>query len=198
MARRNDLFPAATAVFVLHGPATAQHCRFMKRIVGEGPVLFFGDLDPMDLTTFGTLRAGGTGWDDDPAVKINVQYRGINDYVLCLAEENWAQHAATSPRPPGHAVPGLGPLLIRMQPIERRHLKVLCRLMPDLQRLVGPRAFDLMTGGWKLEVEALSFNRIFMAKLIHRVLDLGWHAPDGKRKLKFAANRTCAPKRDSE
>ena len=59
-----------------------------------------------------------------------------------------------------------------MEAVERRHFGVLCRLMPDLEQVVGSRAFDLMRRGWKLEVEALSFKRALMANVLRRILDL--------------------------
>ena len=179
-----ELLPPTTAVFDLHGPATAQHCALVKRQADglKVPHLFYGDLDPMDLTTFGTLRAGGTRWDHDPATAISLDYRGINDRVLALAEKNvnpslrasqaWDTAAEESSTDPPDSK--LRPLIFPMIPDERRHFEVLEKLMPDLEELVGPRCLELLRQGWKIEVEALHpthFGKGFVSKLLKMILE---------------------------
>ena len=85
---RHDLIPDAVGLFCLHGPATTTHCGLIKHHVDtvHAPLLFYGDLDPMDLTTFATLRVGGDEWSDSSSVAVQLEHRGINDDVLRLVE----------------------------------------------------------------------------------------------------------------
>ena len=147
---RHDLIPDAVGLFCLHGPATTTHCGLIKHHVDtvHAPLLFYGDLDPMDLTTFATLRVGGDEWSDSSSVAVQLEHRGINDDVLRLVESMT-----------GAAAPGHGSyqqrLFIPMVSDERRHFDVLNELVDDVADLVGPRCFDLLCQGFKLEVEAL-------------------------------------------
>lgn len=174
---RKDLLPSSTAVFSLHGPASGRHCALLKHQADERglPLLFYGDLDPMDLTTFGTLRAGGTKWDFDPSTAIKAVYRGIDDSILSLVEQNlgWSRRSRSSHRSGPSSFSILRPFTTRMVPDERRHLEVIEKLMPDLEEIVGPRCIHLLRHGWKLEVEAFhshSFKRGFETRLIQSLL----------------------------
>ena len=66
-----------------------------------------------------------------------------------------------------------------MPAIEREHLELVVGLLPDLEALVGSRCLELLTSGYKLELEGASnpalYQRGFAAELCRRVM--------GRRRL---------------
>jgi hypothetical protein len=95
------------------------------------PAIFLGDLDPLDIHVYLTLR------EEAPVLR----YGGLNDACLDLCERNLKQ---------GRLL--LGAPLLPMGPMEQRHFSILDSMV-DLAALIGPRSRDLLQSGRKLELE---------------------------------------------
>lgn len=111
--------------------------RSVMKGFGISKLLFIGDLDPLDLTNFAILRAGTPDFSMQ-ATPLDVEYIGIDDGWLDLAERLRLR------APPEYDQP----------PEEQEHFGIVLDLLPDLQELVGPRAFALLCAGKQVEIEA--------------------------------------------
>lgn len=108
---------------------------------GNGaPICFLGDLDPLDLTHYLTLRAGGVG---SAPTALDVTYLGVGDALIALCEA----HVRSRVRPLFEQV------TITMTDFERRHLAALEAVWPVMASVVGPRSMALLRAGRKLELE---------------------------------------------
>jgi hypothetical protein len=92
---------------------------------------FLGDLDPVDLMIFAWLRA------KLPFRK--VAHLGVGDALLSALNANIAEF-------PNNVV----------SPSEKLSLPTLCQAFPDVRETVGSQCFDLLFGGYKIELEAVA------------------------------------------
>lgn len=107
------------------------------------PILFFGDLRPLDLAVFALLRRGSPHFSARRVVPLPVRFSGINDAWLALADEF---------RRPGKQLQEL-----QMSSTDQEHFELVRELVPDLQSLAGPRSFDLLRSGQQVYLE-MTYN----------------------------------------
>lgn len=108
------------------------------------PLLFVGDLKPLDLTIFATLRSGDLSLRGRRLRGLDVCYLGVDDRLLALSE--------------AHLLPGytVERLCFEMWELEREHFQLMRELLPDLEELVGPRCLRLLESGRSLDLAALT------------------------------------------
>jgi hypothetical protein len=151
---------------------TARFLKAHAKDVGA-PVVFFGDLDPQALHSFAVLRAGGqrellSGKVCGP----NVTWMGLDarwlDFV-CL-------QLGTTEVPAHWTIP-LGWL-------GQEYWELVKRLVPDARKLLGARAFALLEGGVKLEVDALiSLTRAaFLEEFSRRLQPAVRRSPSARKR----------------
>lgn len=128
----DGVFPASGIALSRYGLPTPQYVDEIRLHVVKYqlPLMFVGDLDPLDLTIFSILRQN-----------VTARYLGIDDRWLDLCEAH---------RRSGDA---LESAQLTMGPLEREHWSIAQQLLPDVQRLVGPKCFALLESGKKLEIE---------------------------------------------
>ncbi|MBI5478013.1 MAG: hypothetical protein HY906_04110 [Deltaproteobacteria bacterium] len=159
--------PAGLGAVVRYGMATPNYCAWVKREAKalRLPVLFVGDCDPYDLTVFLSLQRGSDELVKTPATTVPVQYLGIDD--------RWLAMCAAAFSPPEGGNPDFKLVMVEMTPLERRHLEVLLKVAPELERLVGPRCRQILLAGRKLELEGACSRSLyaegFCQKLLHHV-----------------------------
>src|SRR4051812_11957096 len=136
-------FPDDLAVFCQAGLPSRATCNLLAHHVkwAGRPIYFIGDLDPLDLTIFTALRSGGPELRSRPSA-VPVRYLGINDRWLQLCRKNL--------RP---TIKGLEAITIKMGATEREHFDVMQRVLPALDRLIGPECLAILQSGRKLELE---------------------------------------------
>jgi hypothetical protein len=106
------------------------------------PVLFVGDLSVEALANFLVLRVGSPDLELRHGSGLPVQYLGVDDRWLALAEANRAPGARDMP-------------FSLLGEYEPEQADLLCELIPDLERLVGPRCFSLFKSYRSLGLEVL-------------------------------------------
>ncbi len=111
------------------------------------PLVFVGDLRPIDLTTFALLRTGTTDFSRRGAKPLPVTYAGINDDWLALSDLYRSRDWKMTKCP--------------MEPLEREHLALLHELVPDLPELVGERSWALLKAGQQVFLEMTYVNGSF-------------------------------------
>jgi hypothetical protein len=62
-------------------------------------------------------------------------------------------------------------MTIRLKWLDREYWQLVKRLVPDVRRLIGTRAYDLLNGGTKLETDALR-GRPFVEEFGRRLRSL--------------------------
>jgi hypothetical protein len=160
---RSDLFPARTDAVVHYGMPARRQCDLLRAHAEQvrSPLRFVGDLDPLDLSVFVALQAGGAPMRTRPAPPVPVIYAGIDDSWLALCERRLRGREIRN-------------VLIRQDRTERRLLSELERSGVDVEALVGPRCATLLRDGLKLEIEGASnaafYGKDFMAELLRRLL----------------------------
>jgi hypothetical protein len=160
---RSDLFPAQTDAVVHYGIPSRRQCELLRAhasVIGA-PMRFVGDLDPLDLTVFASLRAGGASLRGPQAPAVPVAYTGIDDNWLRICESRLRDRELVN-------------ILIRQDATERKLLGELERVGVDIEALVGPRCAALLRDGLKLEIEGAShaefYGRDIMRELLPRLL----------------------------
>lgn len=108
---------------------------YSKRL--DLPVLFVGELDPIDLTVYLMLLRGDVDLVSKRERGIPVRYVGVSDRWLAMRQSK-------DPSIRG----SLG-----MERLEREHLRLVMKAIPELKQLVGERCFSLLEAGHKLELE---------------------------------------------
>lgn len=105
------------------------------------PVIYVGDLDPLDLSSFLALRA----LDEDitKPQALSVLWGGISD--------RWLRLCRTHLREADRDLP-----MLPMTPLEREHWQALLDSAPEIREAVGPASAALLDSGMKLEVEGAS------------------------------------------
>jgi len=111
------------------------------------PLRFVGDLRPLDLSIYFAWRRGYPGTRG--ARDLPVRYCGIDDTWLDLCARSFKR---------GYR---LESVLLPMGRFERTHLAVVETLLPELERLVGPRSLDLLRSGWTLHQEGASNPKLY-------------------------------------
>ena len=131
--------PRDVALITRYGPVDAERRALLRPIAAAfaAPIVFAGDLDPLDLAAFATLALG-----PDP---IPMRYVGIDDAWLNLCEVDLATRDRVLER-----------VCIRLNDDERTGLDRLAKLPIDWPALVGPRCWALLQAGLKLELEGAS------------------------------------------
>jgi hypothetical protein len=102
----------------------------IQAVVTDREVLFLGDLDPVDLLAF--------AWFRENLKPQRLTYAGISDRFLDTLQLSCMQ------------VPS-----IRLSPSEEAAVAQMDQFLPDCRSLVGPRCKELLTGGRKIEIEAI-------------------------------------------
>ena len=160
---RSEIFPARTDAVVHYGMPSPRHCEMLRahaRAIGTG-MRFVGDLDPLDLAVFATLRTGGAPLRSRAAAAIPIAYFGIDDFWLGMCERRLGDRE-------------LRDVLIQQDQTERKLLVGLERAGLDVEALVGPRCAALLRDGLKLEIEgatnAAFYGKDFIAELLRRLL----------------------------
>lgn len=153
-------FPDDVAVCCQEGIPSRTYCKALKQHSEwlKLPLLFVGDLDPLDLTIFATLICGNPELRPSPSTAPSVGYLGINDPWLELCRSNLSrQHRE------------LRTVTIEIRKAEQEHYEIVKRIFPRLERLVGAECFRLLESGQKLELEGAAnpgiYGRSFTRKL---------------------------------
>ena len=116
------------------------------------PVLFVGELAADALATFLTLRLGSPDLELRHGAGLPVRYLGVDDRWLALAEAHLA---------PGRSIDGLTSSLLGEY--EAEQVDLLCELIPDLEKLLGPRSFRLLRSHRSLGLEPLYDSSFYVA-----------------------------------
>jgi hypothetical protein len=132
-------FPKHWIALVRYGLPTRSYLEEVRRRSEELslPIFFVGDLDPLDLTVYLMLRRGDVMLSSRSRPALPVHYFGVSD--------RWLEMRPSSKR---ELRGSLG-----MERFEREHLDFLLGVLPNLRELVGDRCFELLTAGFKLELE---------------------------------------------
>lgn len=142
-----DGAPADVALVWRFSPVGRAHAAALRAVVESfgAPLVFVGDLDPLDLATFGTLSRALAG--------LPVRYAGVGDA--------WVERCER------HLAPGttLRALSVGMSESEKAAVR---RAQADglgWRELVGPRGSALLDAGVKLELEGASNPAFFSPRL---------------------------------
>jgi hypothetical protein len=122
--------------------------RCIRQVIGQGEVLFIGDLDPVDLMVFSWLRTR--------LRPIPVRHLGINDPFLALVQPFDAESVAFA-----------------LAPSELAALSVLQTILPDLAELLGPQCARILASGRKLELDAIVSLRQTASPIVLAALSVG-------------------------
>lgn len=95
---------------------------WIRKVIGKQPLLFLGDMDPVDLMVFVWLRAS--------LRPKQVIHLGVNDYFLKAVR-----------------FPQISSLSIPCAPSERKSLALLRKLLPDLCDVVGDKCTKILERG---------------------------------------------------
>jgi hypothetical protein len=115
---------------------------FGRMLQGRPVVRFVGDLDPCDLGIFRALATGSPDHVSVPGWPLTVSYGGVASDWIAMWEGLL-----------GH---GIERHCIKMESLERTQYRALRDSWPDLPSTIGKRAFRLLEGGRKVEVEAFT------------------------------------------
>ncbi|HYV49049.1 MAG TPA: hypothetical protein VFA20_29515 [Myxococcaceae bacterium] len=149
------LLPDGTVVLHKYGLPTATYRREIGACLSKvRPAIFLGDLDPLDLHVYLTLRKDA----------VELRYGGLNDACLELCERNFKKGRLLFDAP-----------TIGMGPMERRHFSILDSMV-DVAALIGPRSRDLLRSGRKLELEGATNPHYFKRGHVEGLLSLVFRA----------------------
>lgn len=107
------------------------------------PLVFVGDLRPLDLTVFALLRRGATNFHGSRTRSLPIFYAGIDDRWLALSDQF---------RRRGKSMPES-----RIDTIELEHVDLIYELAPDLSTAVGGKSWGLLKSGHDVMVE-MTYN----------------------------------------
>ena len=137
------------------------------------PLVFVGDLRPIDLTTFALLRTGTTDFSRRGARPLPVTYAGINDDWLALSDQ--------------YRLRGQKMLECPMDRWEREHLALLHEFVPDLPELVGERSWALLQASQQVFLEVTygegSFRKGYPERLIAHLDAIAARATRSSRRI---------------
>ena len=107
-------------------------------------VAFVGDLDPQALHAFAALRAGGRkALLRGGRPRVPVRWAGVDSRWL-----NWICGGLSVGEVPSW-------MTIRLSRLDQEYWQLVKRFVPDVRALIGKRAYEMLEGGTKLEVDAL-------------------------------------------
>lgn len=152
------LFPKNWLVIERHSIPTPESLTTLHGLI-EGfrlPLVFVGDLRPLDLTVFALLRMGSTDFSARGAKPLPITYAGLDDRWLALSD-TFRLRGTTLPES-------------RMGALEREHVDLVQDLAPDLPRVVGARSWGLLKAGHDVLMEMTclgsGFRKGFPERLI--------------------------------
>lgn len=157
----DEIYPAGWMALSRYGLPTPEYLDEIRLHLAKHrlPLLFVGDLDPLDLTIFAILRHGEATLTGRSA-KLPVYYAGIDDGWLALCERNIRKHA-------------LNEAFLTIGALEREHLSITRELLPDIENMIGPRCLALLESGKKIEIEGACnigfYGEEFPALLVRRL-----------------------------
>jgi hypothetical protein len=154
----DQMIPSDWIVISRSGLPTIEHCAMVNRLREHLPVVFVGDLDPLDIHLYWSLRRGNVALEG--ADRKWMLYGGILDAWLELCHA----YLRSSRR--------LDEVLIRMGSAEKRHFRELSACVPHLNDLLGPRCFQLLAAGWKLELEGATSSAVYRIGLQRRIIEM--------------------------
>lgn len=138
---QDEMFPKDWIALCRHSIPSAQYLEEIAAHVARLrlPLLFVGDLDPLDLTIFMMIRdALRSSRTPD---RWGAHYGGVDDRWLALGDRYRRQGKR------------LDAALLHMESLEREHFQWVEELIPELDELVGPRSLEILQSGRKLELE---------------------------------------------
>jgi len=155
----NDI-PGDLALVWRFGPLDAGHSRILASVVDglDAPVLFVGDLDPLDLATYATLVRS------DAFSRKGVTHLGISDSWVEACERDLETHSARS----------LDRFCIRMDEDETEAWERLKTAWPESRTVAGPMACSLLDEGLKLELEGASNPKIYSTSFVRDLVHHLW------------------------
>ena len=112
------------------GLPNAEDVPWISGLIGQGQLVFLGDMDPVDLMVFAWLKAR--------LKHASLTYLGISDGYLSQL---------------GVVVPEA--FIMSCAPCERSSLTLLGSVLPDFRELIGPVCAALLDDGRKIELEAV-------------------------------------------
>jgi len=138
---RRSLFPKHWLAIERHSIPTRETIDALHFITKgfHAPLVFVGDLRPIDLTAFALLRRGATSFSSRAARPLPITYVGVGDRWLALSDEF---------RQSGKVMPES-----RIGDIEVEHLDLLEALAPGLSAVVGDRSWRLLKSGHDVLLE---------------------------------------------
>ena len=151
MALHQSDLPNKLGMVRRYGLPGTHDVSWIRQVVGQGEMLFLGDLDPVDLMVFSWLR---TQLQPTPT-----HYLGINDTFLSVLQL---------------AVPKSHTLA--SAPSEQAALALLPKILPELPELVGPQCADLLSRGRKIELDAVVSLCHSAAPIVQAALTFGTSA----------------------
>jgi len=107
------------------------------------PLVFVGDLKPLDLTVFALLRRGSADFSGAKSRPLPVVYAGLDDRWLAISDRF---------RRNGNVMPES-----RIGSLDREHVDLLADLAPDLPALLGDRSWGLLRSGHDVMIE-MTYN----------------------------------------
>jgi hypothetical protein len=138
---RQSLFPRHWLAIERHSIPTRETIDTLHFITKgfHAPLVFVGDLRPIDLTAFALLRRGATRFSSRTVRPLPITYAGIDDQWLALSDK-FRRHGKVMPES-------------RIGDIELEHLDLLEELAPDLSAIVGNRSWKLLKSGHDVLLE---------------------------------------------
>ena len=136
--RSFETLPDELAVFAQGGIPSRHYCQALRMLTESYglPLLFVGDLDPLDLTIFAALQSGTPELKGSSSTAVPAQYLGIDDRWLALCRRHATMRRMS-----------LDAISIKMEGIEREHFEVVKQVVPDLERIIGPESLELLESG---------------------------------------------------
>jgi hypothetical protein len=146
-----DFIPPDVAIINRYGvppKAYVDAALHVAQSFGARGLAFVGDLDPLDLTAFAVLR------ENAGREAHRIRYLGVGDDWLDLCARSLLRRVDRS-------LSTSYPYTLKMTAFELAHLQRLLRHVPDLAAVVGPRSWELLASGMKVELEGASNPRLF-------------------------------------
>jgi len=144
-----NLLPKSWRLFIRGGPMSKPSLMLIRDELNDlGVELFFvGDLDPLDLNIFVDLAGWSVGTSRRSGPRVH--HLGVNDPWMQLCRRSL---------PRGF---DLSRVTIPLGPLEVQHLRFLESAHPGLAKVVGERAFGLLRGGRKFELEGAASEAVY-------------------------------------
>lgn len=142
---RQSLFPEHWLVIERYSIPTLEAIATLHLLVKgfRRPLVFVGDLRPIDLTVYALLQRGVSDFSSTVTRPLPIIYAGLDDRWLALSDEF---------RQRGNVMPES-----RIGDLEREHVDLLAALVPDLPALVGGRSWGLLKSGRDVMLE-MTYN----------------------------------------